>query len=1248
MARVTVADMLSPHVRLVRDVEVTRSADLLAELVYDAGLSRAVLIRNGLVVNAEEDFEILESDSIVVHLVPQKGVLRTIALIAVTAIASTIIGPWAAGIIGWTSRVGVAVMSAIAVAGSAALVNAVLPASAADRSTGSFGDRSNMYGWNIMTNDVSEGDAVPRLLGTLTFAPKLVDSYIETIGDKQYFNGLYLVNDGPCDAIGEPTINGVGASSFGGVTVEYRYGALDQAPMSSFSAVRDDQLVNTKVESGGEWVTMQALGSVASRLIVTLTFPGGLFSIDQTGKDAGSQRAEFWVAYVEYSMDGVHWTHFVGSPVTISDNTRSPLRRTVDSGDIPPGRYQVRVRGQRNTWPGDFTHDCEMWVDYLQESVPIGLCYPGRSLVAIRALATDKLNGSRPLVKVRATAGGSNPADQCLMILDECGVRASTIDSEAFAEWRQDCLVRSLSCDILFDTMSTLREALDLVSTLGRARVEKFGSRYSVIMDKPGQLPVQGFTFGVGNIDVGSFGIDTVPEVDRANVIDVSYYPDEKENARTVFEVSSASYNTDEKERRTALNLIGCRSLDQATRHANYLLKCNQHLTLCPYWSADLDAIVARIGDIVAVSHDIPQWGISGLVVSGTLSGVVLDREVEMDAGVMYAVQIRDADDNTIFEREVVWASGPVSEISLVTPAPVAPSLHDAFSFGPVGRVSKLVRLTGISTTGMHLRRDLVSLEYVPEVYEDGATVPADTMVPAGLSRLSVTEFIRYGVDRSIETVMWVSWSGNDLAYTVSFKGPYDQEYQSVVVLNPYLEVVVVHTGLYAIRVQDSRGHLLETTYTVRGKLAPPDPVTGLTCDVQSDTVVVSWEYSTPPIDFDHFEIQYSDRSGSWVTHGTTSLKARSYELPIMSGGENVVQVMAVDSSGVRSTPGGIRYTPSIDSVVGLTSYYADGWVWMVWDRYSSSLNGIRYEVRRGDSWDEATVCVVTADNRYIADGIGRFMVKAIYSTRYGVDIYSGEDDSLTLDNSRIPQNVVASSVDSFPWNGVEDSNVYVSTEGFLTLSAAVALDDVDDVDMLADFDSPGGLAPYGRYECADTITLASTQLCNCSIDVTSFGRNDLDDLDSADDFDAIENLDGYVAGDCEVIPMIATFNGSEWSSYRRFYPGAYAATAVRFAVDLYSHNSSIRPVISAISYMVDMPDRLDAASGLLVPETGVSVVYATPFQTVPSLQITIIDSLPGDDFIFTEPPTEYGFSGVVKNGGVAVIRTINHLSKGY
>jgi hypothetical protein len=172
--------------------------------------------------------------------------------------------------------------------------------------------------------------------------------------------------------------------------------------------------------------------------------------------------------------------------------------------------------------------------------------------------------------------------------------------------------------------------------------------------------------------------------------------------------------------------------------------------------------------------------------------------------------------------------------------------------------------------------------------------------------------------------------------------------------------------------------------------------------------------------------------------------------------------------------------------------------------------------------------------------------------------------------------------------------------------------------------------------------------LCNCSIDVTSFGRNDLDDLDSADDFDAIENLDGYVAGDCEVIPMIATFNGTEWSSYRRFYPGAYAAKAVKFAVDLYSYNSSIRPVISSISYMVDMPDRLDSASGLLVPETGLTVVYATPFQTVPSLQITIIDALPGDDFIFTEQPTEYGFSGVVKNGGVVVVRTINHLSKGY
>lgn len=928
MARVTVCDMLSPLVRLQREVEVTRASELLAELRFDADLSRPVLVRNGVVMDPEVDFEILDTDFISVQLVPKKDALRAVALIAAVAVATAVIGPWAAGVIGWTTKVGVAVMTAAAVAATSALVNAVLPPSVADRESGGFGDRSNNYGWQARSNTALEGDAVPRLFGELTFAPKLISRYIETIDDKQYFNGLYLVNDGPVDWIDSIRLNQTDYANFEGVSVETRYGAVDQPVISSFNAIRSDTPVGTKLEHGVN-VEATTSGNQVETIRINLTFPNGLYKIDMDGKDAGEQENAQWTVHSAYSSNGgASWADFL-PPQVYNANTRTPLRRTLVRSGLARGSYMVRVLATYDTNDGGSQHPSEVWFDFLQEETSDALTYPGRSLLSVKALATDKLNGSEPLVECRARSGGSNPADICLVMLDECNVPSSKIDLEVFAEWRQDCVDRSFACDIIFDTVSSLRECLDMVSLLGRARVEKFGSRWSVIMDKPGQLPQQGFTFGMGNIDKGSFGIDTIPMTNRANVVDVTYYPDSNRNQKKSFEVASASYNTDEQERRASLNLVGCKSLDQATRHANFLLRCNRYLTLMPYWGVDLEAIQARVGDIVTVSHDIPQWGWSGLVVSGSVDGVVLDREVEMEVDKRYGVQIRDADDNTIFERVVSWVAGPTSSLTFVTPAPVAPVLHDNYSFGEVGKTSKLVRLTAVQTTGVAMQRKLVSLEYVPEVYEDGATVVPEEIAAMGISRFTVTDFIRYAADKTIETVLWASWHGSAMSYTFSWRGPSDRAFRSVVVHDAVAEVVVRETGLFVVRVDDGRGHVVEQRYTVVGKLAPPSNVPWML--VEDGRITIG---AVKDIDLAGYRFRYNygtntDWAPALPMHDglwTTTL------LPVPANlyGEITILVKAVDTSGVESdrvasyTVNLGSYEPS--NVLALYDQDADDW----------------------------------------------------------------------------------------------------------------------------------------------------------------------------------------------------------------------------------------------------------------------------------------------------------------------------------
>jgi predicted phage tail protein len=932
--------------------------------------------------------------------------------------------------------------------------------------------------------------------------------------------------------------------------------------------------------------------------------------------------------------------------VMISNASTATFRKTYSLTNLAPDQYYVRATLYEASTV-DSRHGSDCYFEYLEEAISDDFTYPNTALFSLRALATDQLSGAMPTVKMRVTQGTKNPADIVLAILSECGVDSSQIDTARFDEWRTFCTANAYTCSIYFDQMSNVRKAIDTVATLGRARVEQFGSMFSVIIDKPDELPVQGFMFGMGNILKDSFKEEFLPIQDRANVIEVTYYDEDNSNAKTIVEVSSENYDSERDENRVALNLIGCTNRNQAIRQANYQLNCNRYLTNTATWDADIDSLVCRFGDVVQVSHDVPAWGESGRLVSATTLGCVLDRRVAMVSGKTYYIRIKYGADNLIVEKQVINSASTTDTLSFSTALTTAPAQYDICSFGEVDKVAKLMRIVKIGTSGTDLRRTISAIEYNDGIYADSGKVIPSYVSNLEISQLRAYDYIRYANDKSIETVLYITWSGASISYMVQYKRTEWTDYRSSTTYDNAVSIVA-DPGEYEIIVSDLVGNRVTLSYSVLGKLAPPDPVTGLVITQGSETVTVSWIYDNPPIDLDHFEISFSD-TGSWVTHGTASSGARTYELPIMSGGLNGVQICAVDTSGVKSTPVSTQYTPTINPVTGMTSYYSEGWTWLCWDRYDASRNGIRYELRRGDLWENGSVYVVTAENRQIADGTGRYMVRAVYTTRYGVDIYSDSDDALTIDVGRMPANVVAQFDDSSEgWPGTLDTKSYVAADGSLTLGAAIDLDDVTDIDALTDFNMPGGVASYGRYVCGHTITLSSSQLCNCTVDIDFSGLNDRDEVDLWEDLDSVENFDGYVSGDCDVIPMISTYDGATWTAYRRFYPGAYAAIAFRFALGMYSTDLGIRPIVTRAAYLVDMPDRILSGTAIAVPTSGLTVTYPDPFQVTPSLQITIIDSQPGDDFIFTVAPSSSGFSGVVKNAGVVVARSINYLSKGY
>lgn len=934
-ATLTTYNMLDPLGRSITETDADRLSVLLSSMSFDVTAYEVVVSVNGLIVDASVDIPLIDSDFVAVMVIPRKGIVRTIAMVAVTILASTVVGPAAANFLGISSKFGTAMVSAFVTAGMSTLANAVLPPSTSDLQDGSFADRSQTYGWDAASNDVHEGDALPWLAGSLVIKPKRISRYVETVDDSQYLHLLYAIHDGLLTSLTDVKINNNAIANYTGVSYDIRYGTVDQEPFGDFDKARYDQPIGANLVSGADWVTYTTDGNMVTDLVFCFYFPYGLYKISDRD---GIRDEQFYVS-AQYSLDGNTWVDIVTDYEYSSGQgdapewAQKPFRRTLPVSGLSPKSYSVRFKGHRAS-NGDYTRNAECWIDFMQEVSGDNFRFPGTSLLRVKALATGQLSGTEPVVSCRATAGSNNPADVSLSALSQCQVSDSRIDSASFDEWRQDCIDRGFTCNIYVDATSSLREFLDTVSTLGRARVEQFGSRFVVIMDKPGILPTQGFLFGMGNISRNSLEIEALDVTDRANVIEYTYYPDDKDNSSEIRQVVSASYSTDTKERRTQIKLPGCTDHVMAKRHAQYQLRCNRFLTLAPSWGADADALVCRVGDVVQVAHDVPRWGYSGRLVSGSTAGVVLDREITMTEGVSYAVQVMYSATNEVVVVPVVTMEGTTDALIFQHAVEVAPEKYDNYSFGVINKTSKLVRLKSITTEGIAKTRKLVGLEYVPEIHEeDSDEVQTIITSDTGISQLRVSDYVRKLIDGSVGSVLWISWSGSDIRYTVQYKLSSVDFYTSVVVYESKFEVPITEPGIYSVVISDSRGNILSDTHNVASIVIASTKTANLYL-YQWTTVEPSMPTGTTT--FSWKEMTNADYTGEHGWSVTIPTNSGASGLRLWSASKMISAGVASDSTIVDWTEGvsigvyAVNGAAGSDGINGLQTAFPSVYQWDV------------------------------------------------------------------------------------------------------------------------------------------------------------------------------------------------------------------------------------------------------------------------------------------------------------------------------
>jgi predicted phage tail protein len=339
-----------------------------------------------------------------------------------------------------------------------------------------------------------------------------------------------------------------------------------------------------------------------------------------------------------------------------TDNRAKPIRKTIESGKLDLGNYDVRMRfaGVMSTDENDID---EMYLSDIGEITTTTITMSNIANAYYRIKMTEQLNGVPNItwlvkgVECQQYDSNGNPTvktwtDNPAWIILDMLVGADrgrpdlySIDYPMFVEWAKYCDDANLKFNGTFDSTTTLWDAAVTVLKVGHANFSRIGTKLSLTIDRP-QEPVM--LFGPGNIFKDTFNISYLGMADRANEYEVSYFDRDSNNEqKTIRIIDPDADNRGDSPRPVSYSLVGVDNFEQAQKEAWYQLYNNRYIRRTIKFEAPIESIGLGIGDVALIQHDMMDWGTSGRLGSDNTTTVVnLDKMAEMEAGKNYSMLV--------------------------------------------------------------------------------------------------------------------------------------------------------------------------------------------------------------------------------------------------------------------------------------------------------------------------------------------------------------------------------------------------------------------------------------------------------------------------------------------------------------------------------------------------------------------------------------------------------------------------------
>lgn len=384
--------------------------------------------------------------------------------------------------------------------------------------------------------------------------------------------------------------------------------------------------------SAGPFITSKP-GAYGNRIMCDFLFPQGLYDANQSNGAIQPMTAFLEIRFQLVDDAGNPTGGYGVHPFSIQRSSTTPVRVT-ETVDVAPGRYRVMVVQTSPPPPSNRNQANFVWVGMkfrlLNATAPV---YGPITLLAIRIRATNGI-ASQASSRIRAhvtrrlpyhgsgaTRATTSPADAFVDVFCNPVYGAKRPLGEVdLAELTriESSWAGQAAFNGAFVQKSTVWEALNIVLQTANAAPLPLGQLMSLAQE--GTKATRRQLFSDANTVRGSLAIGyTFDKPGDYDGIQVEYRDPLTWNALYATYPPNA-LDVDQ------VQLFGCSDAGQAAQFARLLWQKRLMLRKTAHFETEMEGLLARLGDRIAVSADLPRWGSSGVLVGASGPTLWLDK----------------------------------------------------------------------------------------------------------------------------------------------------------------------------------------------------------------------------------------------------------------------------------------------------------------------------------------------------------------------------------------------------------------------------------------------------------------------------------------------------------------------------------------------------------------------------------------------------------------------------------------------